>query len=714
MSDKDCVNNMDCIIEKTLSLIPAELDNYNEENRLRLNRIKRLLVEIQEGKGLPEHLPALTNLAQSLINTSLESIAKSLLSLLNKNKDQFLDHAVNKRCDQDNCFGYQPAPCQSACPAYIDIPTFIALIGQGRYDEATDVILQDNPFPWTCGLICPHPCEEACLRAEMDEPISIQLMKAYTAKITADTNGYRKSPVQERKSEKVAVIGSGPAGLSAAYFLARKGYQVTIFEKLPLAGGMLRYGIPAYRLPKDILDIEIENIKNLGVDIRTEISFGKDITLKTLKSEGFTAFYFGIGLNISRGLNFEGEDLQGVLGGVDFLRAGAQGDNMGLGKKVIVVGGGNVAIDVARTARRLGGDEVHLVCLEKRHEMPAWEHEIVDAEKEGIIIHNSLGPKRFLGKGARFTAAQFRYCKAVFDEKGSFNPSYDESRLTTLEADNLILAIGQGADTGFAEAENLELGRGNGIKADMVTGETNLPGVFAGGDVVYGPRIVVDAVAAGKRASVAIDCYLQQKPIPDPIVLPKSRGNEPFLEMTAAEKVALKRPHPEQVPADERIKDFRQVEMNLTQDMAINEAKRCLRCDRCHGDGLCMFACTEMGINALRLNQTQKDRLAYFDFAGAAEKCIGCGTCAAACPYGNIVVNDEAGKRKIYFCGALTAELDLEPCERCGEPFAPKAYLDLVKKRAGSAFDEEPEKNYCPNCARIVRAEQIAGQLTSF
>ena len=693
--------------------MPEVLDKYDEESCRTLNRIKRLLVEIKEGKGMPGHLPALKSLAQGLTSSAGESCGQPLLALLESNKDRFEDHVANHNCSAGACFSYQPAPCQSACPAYIDIPTFVALIGQGRYEEATDVILQDSPFPWTCGLVCPHPCEEACLRGEKDGSIRIQLMKAYAAKITADKKGYRKHPALDKKAEKVAVIGSGPSGLSVAYFLGRQGYQVTIFEKMPLAGGMLRYGIPAYRLPKDILDIEIDNIKGLGVEIRTEICFGKDITLESLKSEGFSAFYFGVGLNISRSLGFAGEDLEGVLGGVDFVRAGAQGDNMGLGKKVIVVGGGNVAVDVARTARRLGGEDVHLVCLEKRDEMPAWEHEILDAEEEGITIHNSLGPNRILGTGGRFTAAEFKYCKAVFDDTGCFSPSYDESRLTTLEADNLILAIGQAADTGFAGKENIELGRGNGIKADMVTGETNLPGVYSGGDVVYGPRSVLEAVAAGIRASVAIDCFLQNKPFTNPIARPKSRGIVPFLELTAADKVELKRPDPGKIPVDERIKDFRQAEMDLTQDMAINEARLCLRCDRCHGDGLCMFACTEMGIDALILNRTQKDRLAYFDFAGTAEKCIGCGSCAVACPQGNIVVNDDAGKRKVSFCGTQIAEFDLEPCEQCGTPFAPKVYLDLVKKRADTAVGVDVERNLCPDCARTMRAEQIAGQILS-
>ena len=325
-------------------------------------------------------------------------------------------------------------------------------------------------------------------------------------------------------------------------------------------------------------------------------------------------------------------------------------------------------------------------------------------------------------RGSNRTAAKSLLGSTVTD----LSPDYSSCRHIILyghnlleaikvkETKNLLAAIGQEADTDAAAAEQIELGRFNNIKADKITGETNLSGVFAGGDVVYGPRMVVDAVAAGKRASVAIDCYLQKKPVPNPIVRPRSRGSVPFLDLTAQEKVDLKRPHPGQVPVEDRVKNFRQVDLDLTQDMAVNEAKRCLRCDRCRGDGLCMFACTEMGINALKLTSTKKERLVFFDFSGTVEKCIGCGSCAGACPHDNIVVNDDAGKRKIFFCGTLIAEFDLEPCERCGTPFAPKAYLDLVKKRADSAAGADIERKLCPDCARAVRAERIAGEFSSF
>lgn len=704
-----------CVVQEAIDLIPPTLNAVEEDSRETLTRIHRLLLEIRGGTGLTGHPAAVRSLAGTLKNggREMQHLATSLLALLEANESEFLNHAEH-RCSVDRCFGYQPPPCQSACPAHIDIPTFVALIGQGRYEEATDVILKDMPFPWACGLVCPHPCEDACLRREMDDPVSIQLMKAYAAKMAVERRGYRKPQLPEKRPEKVAVVGSGPAGLSAAYFLTLKGYGVTVFEKLSHAGGMLRFGIPAYRLPKDFLDTEIRHIKDIGVEIRTGVIFGSDVTLDSLRAEGFSAFYFAVGLGLSRKLGVEGEALDGVLGGVDFLRASALGDNMGIGRRVLVVGGGNVAIDVARTALRMGGEQVQLVCLEQCHEMPAWKQEVRDAQEEGVVIHDSWGPRRLLGRNGRVAGLELKCCSSVFDNECRFNPCYDESRLNELEADTVILAIGQGAETDFAKGAGLELGPGNGIKADPVTGATNLPGVYAGGDVVHGPRIVVDAVAAGKRTAVAIDCYLRNVPFPDRICPPQSRGIADFIETTAATKTSTGRSHPPILPVETRIQDFRQAEPGLTDAMAAAEANRCLRCDRCLGDGICMLVCREMGANALNLSPTKKDRLAFLKFGEAGEKCIGCGSCAAACPEGNIVVTDRGYTRRIIFCGTLMAELPLEHCECCGTPYATKAYLELVRRRADAASGVPLDQNLCPACARTTRAERIAGDIAPF
>jgi len=706
------MSNERCTVREAIELILPHLCKCEGPEREILNRMLRLLTEIREGKGSVEHVAALHTMAEMLEGDARASFGVSILTLMEGREEEFLAHIEGGRCPAGVCFTYQPPPCQTACPAHIDIPTFLTLIGQRRYDDATEVILKDIPFPWTCGLICPHPCEDACLRGEMDEPIDIQRMKAYTAKMSMRHKGYRRPPVPDQRREKVAVIGGGPSGLSAAYFLALKGYQVTLFEKLPLAGGMLRYGIPTYRLPKEILNREIEAIKDLGIEIKTRVAFGEDITLDSLRADGFAAFYMAVGLQNSRRLGIEGEALEGVLKGIEFLRACASETPPKLGKTVIVVGGGNAAVDVARTSKRLGSEKVQLVCLETRDEMPAWEQEIQEAIDEGISLHNSWAPARFIGKRGKFQAVELNRCTCVFDEEGRFRPQYDESIKTTLEGDHIILAIGQEPDLDFARKEGIEIGRGGGIEANRVTGETHLPGVFSGGDVVHGPGIAIDAIAAGKRAAVSIDCYLRGEKIPDHSCVAEPRGEMDFLPTPLLEKIALKRSQSRMLSAKQREGNFRQVDLGLSDEMALNEAKRCLRCDRCHGDGLCQFVCTELGIHAIQLSLMKEGkRLAYFDYANTHEKCIACGACAIACPHGCIEVKDENAVRKLSFCGTVIAEQMLERCEACGTPFATKKYLDLVKERSDDYLGVDLDRNLCPACSRRTRAVQIAGEI---
>ena len=304
--------------------------------------------------------------------------------------------------------------------------------------------------------------------------------------------------------ETVAVIGSGPAGLAAAYFLALQGYGVTIFEKLPVAGGMMAVGIPEYRLPRNTIEAEVQVIRGMGVEIRTGVTFGQDVTLDSLKKDGYKAVFLATGLHVSRKLNVPGEDMAGVLRGVEFLRDAALGNPVSLPKKVIVIGGGNVAIDVALTALRKGAEDVTLVCLEKREEMPAWKYEIEEALEEGIQIVNSWGPKRFVEKGGRIAGIEFKRCTSVFDDQGAFNPAYDEKDLTVLETEGAIIAIGQAGDLSFAQGEKVAVTRRGGLEADPVTLQTPLGWVFAGGDALYGPKSVVEAVAYAVRDVVDV------------------------------------------------------------------------------------------------------------------------------------------------------------------------------------------------------------------
>ena len=484
------------------------------------------------------------------------------------------------------------APCKSGCPAHVSVQGFIALIRDGKYREGLELFKEVHPFPAICGRVCHHPCEGICTRRDVDEPVSIQ----YLHRFLADLDLAQESPfvpeIPDNRKEKVAVIGAGPAGLSAAYFLRKRGYPVTIFEKLPVAGGMMAVGIPAYRLPRDILAAEIDIIRKMGVDIQTGVTFGQDISLESLRKEEFKAFFLGTGLHVSRRLNVEGEDLPGVLKGVDFLRDAALGNPVSVEKKVIVVGGGNVAIDVALSALRTGAEDVSLVCLEKRDEMPAWDYEIEEALEEGIQIINSLGPNRFLEADGRLTGIEFKRCTAVFDDTGAFHPRYDESDLTPLSAETVIVAIGQAADLGFAEKEGVATTPKGGLEADPLTLETPIEGVFAGGDVFYGPRSVVEAVECGKEAAESIHRYLTGRD------LKADREKDWSYEKpeTIGEAQAPRTPMPQR-SFEERRGDFEEIALGFSEEAALSESQRCLKCGICSECYQCVKACLAEAID---------------------------------------------------------------------------------------------------------------------
>jgi len=383
--------------------------------------------------------------------------------------------------------------------------------------------------------------------------------------------------VKEARDEKVAIIGSGPAGLTAAYFLARDGYQVTVFEKLPVVGGMMAVGIPEYRLPKDVLIDEIQSIQDLGVEIRTGVTFGSDVTLENLKKDGYQAFFLATGLHENLRLNVENEDMEGVLRGIDFLRDVAFGNSVSIGKRVIVVGGGSVAMDAAMTALRKGAEEISLVCLECREEMPAWESEIKMATEEGVEIVNCLGPNRFLSQDGTVAGVEFKSCTRVFDEDGTFDPQYDETDLSAMDADTVIVAIGQVADLSYAEKQGIPVSSNGGLAADIVTLETPMEGVFAGGDVVYGPATIARAIGSGREAARSIDRYLSDrdlrlgrlgrdkvlKAITEPqreVYDPSARAQMPHLDPGA------------------RIQSFDEIQTGLSEDMTVQEGNRCIMC----------------------------------------------------------------------------------------------------------------------------------------
>lgn len=402
------------------------------------------------------------------------------------------------------------SPCKTECPAHISIQGYIKLASQGKYKEALELIKHENPFPAVCGRICPRKCESACTRGDIDSPIAIDDIKKFIAEQDLNMENRYVPKHRHEYGNKIAIVGAGPAGLSCAFFLAIDGYKVTVFEKQKVLGGMLSFGIPSFRLEKDVVNAEIEILKELGVEFKTGVEVGKDISLDDLRKQGYEAFYLAIGAQTGRKLGIEGEDAEGVITGVDFLRNVNLGEGIKLKGNVVVIGGGNVAIDVARTATRVGSKKVDMFCLESREHMPALIEEVEEALEEDIAINNSWGPKSIITENGRVVGVEFKKCISVLDENGRFNPTYDENDTKVVEADTVLTSVGQGIDWGnIIVNSKIELNPNNTIKADSFTYQTGEPDVFAGGDSYTGPRFAIDAIAAGKEGAISIHRYVQ-------------------------------------------------------------------------------------------------------------------------------------------------------------------------------------------------------------
>lgn len=471
------------------------------------------------------------------------------------------------------------APCQRTCPTGIDIPRYIHLITEGRYREAISVIKETNPFPLTCGRVCPHPCEEMCRLGKVTDPVNINHLKRFVADIEMHASE-RISPYMAPKTGKqVAIIGGGPAGLTCAFYLARFGHSPTIFEAMPELGGMLRYGIPEYRLPKKILDWEIEGILTLGVEVKTGVTMGEDFTLKSLTDEGFDAIFLGTGAWDSRGLGVDGEDLEGVLPGTHFLIDRGLGKETPVGDKVAIIGGGNTALDAARTSWRLGSKEVTILYRRSRVEMPANDIEIEEAEREGVLFHYLAAPTKLMGNNGKLTELEYIEMElGEPDESGRRRPVPKEGSEKVIKVDNVIAAIGQFPVTGFLKDEEVALTRWNTIElVNEATGETNLEGVFAGGDAVSGASIAIEAIGAGRRAARSIHQYLSGETVkaPEPAITKDTDLPDVEELIGGAESERVKMP---ELSVDERRESFDEVERGLNEKLATQEAARCLRC----------------------------------------------------------------------------------------------------------------------------------------
>ena len=472
-------------------------------------------------------------------------------------------------------------PCVEACPVGIDIPGYLRLIAQGKMDDAYALIREKVPFPGILGRVCTHPCEGVCRRGDVfHQPIAICALKRYVADKAGEISG-RAIPVADDTGHTIAIVGAGPAGLTAAFYLKKKGHKVTVFEQRTEPGGMMLFGIPDYRLPREVVEKEIKQILDRGIELHTEKKLGKDFTFDTLNADGYEAVFLAIGAQLSRKIDLVGVDLEDVFWGVDFLSAVNEGKEIVLKDRILVVGGGNVAVDVALTAFRCGAKEVTLACLECREEMPANAWEVEEAIEEGVKIMPFWGPRRILEENGKVSQVELVRCTSVFDENDNFCPTF--ANITeTIMADQVILAIGQATDLSFVD-DTVPLSVENDlIVIDETTLETNTPGIFAGGDVAKAPGSIIDSIAAGRKAACSIDIFLGgDGDISESTVQNLGSGIEEPSYAGKREKgfADLKREPMPVLPGSERHDGFGEVELGFTDDQAKREAKRCLQCD---------------------------------------------------------------------------------------------------------------------------------------
>ena len=543
-----------------------------------------ILNKICDGEGEEGDLEFLEELGQAIKDASLCGLGQTLpnpvLSALRHFREEYEAHVKYKKCPAGVCKGIISSACQHTCPLGQDVPCYVGLIVQGKFREAVDVVRKENPLPAICGRVCHHPCEDKCrLGSAGDDPMAIRALKRFLADYEMREGIEIEAKPKESNGKRVAVIGSGPAGLTCAYYLALGGYGVTIFEALPVPGGMLSVGIPEYRLPRDILNYEIESIKRLGVEIRTNTAVGKDIDLAELRKE-YQAVFIATGAHKGLKMNIEGEEAEGVVDAVDFLRDFNLGGKLKIGQRVVVVGGGNAAIDAARVAKRLGKD-VRIFYRRTRREMPAIKEEVDAAIHERIEIQFLATPTKALTSNGKLTAIECVKMKlGDVDKSGRRRPVPIEGSEFTVELDTLIMAIGQQPDIAEAVKGNgLKFTRWQTIEVNPQTLYSGEEGIFAGGDVVTGPWTVTDAMAHGKIAAEMIDKYIRGEPVKREYKVTRPAMRVEALELTDEEIAELQKPPMPALPVEERVANFAEVELGFTDDLAISEAKRCLRCD---------------------------------------------------------------------------------------------------------------------------------------
>ena len=529
-----------------------------------------------------------------------------------------------------NCYDTGTAPCKTACPAHIAVQGYLKLAKEGRYDDALALIKKDNPLPAVCGHVCNRRCEDACTRGTVDEAVAIDEVKRFLAErdLNAETRYIPKKTIPSLKGgfdEKIAIIGAGPAGLSCAYYLALTGYKPTIFEKNEEPGGMLRYGIPSYKLEKDLLAAEIDVIRKLGVEIRCGVEIGKDITIEELREQGYKGFYVAIGCQRGRKPGITGENAKGAYAAVDFLREAGAKESFALEGDVVVVGGGNVAIDAARISSRCVDAKISMFCLEQRENMPASKEEIAEALEEGIELNCGWGPKEVLEEDGKVAGVVFKKCIRVLDEQGRFSPEYDEEQTVTIPCKHVIFSVGQAIEWGNM-LDNLDLKRrsNGGALADKLTYQTSEPDIFVGGDVYTGPRFAIDAIAAGREGAISLHRYVHEN-----CTLTIGRNRRDFVELdknniSVESYDTSKRQIPAKADEKAQAATFRDLSHSLTEEQVKAETSRCLSCgasvvdpNKCIGCGVCTTKCVFDAIHLHReipgasVMRASEDKLKY-------------------------------------------------------------------------------------------------------
>jgi NADH:ubiquinone oxidoreductase subunit F (NADH-binding)/NADPH-dependent glutamate synthase beta subunit-like oxidoreductase/(2Fe-2S) ferredoxin len=549
--------------------------------RIGTKRLLEMLERICAGEGEEGDIEKLIDLGGIVKQTALCGLCKTapnpVLATIRYFRDEFETHIKEKACTPGICASLVRAPCQSGCPAGVDVPGFVSLVGEKRYSEALKLHRERNPFAAACARVCYHTCESRCRRASLDSPLAIRGIKRFMVdqENTIQVPNVLEDP--KNAARKIAVVGAGPSGLSCAYFLARLGYKPTVFESELRPGGMLVQAIPAYRLPREILAREIRMIEQLGVDIKTGTKLGDDFSLNDLKEEGYDAVYVATGASAGLTLGLKGEDSEGVTQALNFLREYNIRGSVPVGEKVVVIGGGNAAVDASRTALRLGAEEVTLIYRRTREQMPAYEEEIEEAEKEGVKMLMLTAPGDILSKAGKVTGIVCHKMKlGEFDKSGRRRPADSEENDFTIEADQIIAAISQACEADkFLGDTDVELNSRNCITADHLTGQTNVDWVFAGGDAVTGPWSVIEAVASGERAAVGMDKFLSGE---EHAFWREERELDTCFDPDA-DPVPYPREKQPLISAERRRSNFDEVEMSWSEAVAVRQAKRCLRCD---------------------------------------------------------------------------------------------------------------------------------------